>query len=81
MWLATGRELSGEEKDELVAAACFMHVRREELARQFLNQDRCEMSLMLLCSGRKKIIELYVSLLYLFKDSLGWLVEFIAKFV
>lgn len=35
-----GRELSGEEKDELVAAACFMHVRREELARQFLNQDR-----------------------------------------
>ncbi|XP_064394640.1 propionyl-CoA carboxylase alpha chain, mitochondrial-like [Halichondria panicea] len=35
-----GRTLNSEETDELIAAAAFMHVRREELARQFLNQDR-----------------------------------------
>ena len=39
-WAGTGGVLTGEEKEELVGAACFMHVRREELARQFLNQDR-----------------------------------------
>ena len=35
-----GHELSREERNELIGAACFMHVRREELARQFLNQER-----------------------------------------
>ena len=35
-----GHELSHEERNELIGAACFMHVRREELARQFLNQER-----------------------------------------
>ena len=28
------------QRNELIGAACFMHVRREELARQFLNQER-----------------------------------------
>lgn len=41
MWLILGRELNEEEKYELIAAATYMHIRREELARQFLNQDRC----------------------------------------
>ncbi len=39
-WFDAGRTLNSEETDELIAAAAFMHVRREELARQFLNQDR-----------------------------------------
>ena len=34
--------LSREERNELISAACFMHVRREELARQFFNQERCK---------------------------------------
>lgn len=38
--LILGRILNSEETDELIAAAAFMHVRREELSRQFLNQDR-----------------------------------------
>ena len=39
-WLCTGRELSGEERDELVAAACYMHITREDTAKQFINQER-----------------------------------------
>ena len=35
-----GRELNEEEKYELIAAATYMHIKKEELARQFLNQDR-----------------------------------------
>ena len=35
-----GRVLSAEEKGELVAAACYMHIAREDTAKQFLNQDR-----------------------------------------
>ena len=35
-----GHVLSHEERSELIGAACFMHVRREALARQFLNQER-----------------------------------------
>ena len=38
--LCAGRVLSEEEKAELVAAACYMHVAREDTAKQFLNQDR-----------------------------------------
>ena len=34
------RVLSVQEKDELISAACFMYVRKEELARQFTNQER-----------------------------------------
>ncbi len=30
-----------EEKHELIAAATYMHIKKEELARQFINQDRC----------------------------------------
>ena len=32
--------MTSDETDELITAAAFMHVRREELARQFLNQER-----------------------------------------
>ena len=39
--LLLGRELKEEEKYELVAAATYMHIKKEELARQFVNQDRC----------------------------------------
>ena len=39
-WLFSGRELSGEERDELVAAACYMHITREDTAKQFINQER-----------------------------------------
>ncbi|CAI8052349.1 Propionyl-CoA carboxylase alpha chain, mitochondrial [Geodia barretti] len=35
-----GRVLSEGEKDELVAAACYMHISREDTAKQFLNQER-----------------------------------------
>lgn len=35
-----GHELNEEEKYELVTAATYMHIKREELGRQFLNQDR-----------------------------------------
>ena len=38
--LLLGRELNEEEKYELVAAAAYMHIKKEELARQFINQDR-----------------------------------------
>ena len=38
--LYPGRELNEEEKYELVTAATYMHIKREELGRQFLNQDR-----------------------------------------
>ena len=38
--VSADRVLSREERNELIGAACFMHVRREELARQFLNQER-----------------------------------------
>ena len=38
--ILAGHVLSYEERKELIGAACFMHVRREELARQFLNQER-----------------------------------------
>ena len=38
--LLLGRELKEEEKYELVAAAAYMHIKKEELARQFINQDR-----------------------------------------
>lgn len=39
--LSLGRELTEEEKYELIAAATYMHIKKEELARQFINQDRC----------------------------------------
>ena len=39
--VSADRVLSREERNELIGAACFMHVRREELGRQFLNQERC----------------------------------------
>jgi hypothetical protein len=39
--LSLGRELKEEEKHELIAAATYMHIKKEELARQFINQDRC----------------------------------------
>ena len=39
--LFLGRELKEEEKYELIAAATYMHIKKEELARQFINQDRC----------------------------------------
>ena len=38
--ILVGRELNEEEKCELVAAATYMHIKKEELARQFINQDR-----------------------------------------
>lgn len=40
MFTYVGRTLNPEETDELVAAAAFMHVKREELSRQFINQER-----------------------------------------
>jgi propionyl-CoA carboxylase alpha chain len=35
-----GRDLSPKEQDQLVAAAAYMHVKREEAVRNFVNQDR-----------------------------------------
>lgn len=40
MWQPSGHELNVEEKYELVAAATYMHIKREELAGQFVNQNR-----------------------------------------
>lgn len=37
-----GHVLTPSEKDELVVAAAFMHVKREELNTSFLNQERLE---------------------------------------
>ena len=39
-FVLAGRELNEEEKYELVTAATYMHIKREELGRQFVNQDR-----------------------------------------
>lgn len=39
-FVLAGHELNEEEKYELVTAATYMHIKREELGRQFLNQDR-----------------------------------------
>ena len=36
----TGRVLSEPERNELVAAACYMHITREDTAKQFINQER-----------------------------------------
>ena len=35
-----GRVLSSKEKDQLIAAAAYMHIEQSELAKNFLNQDR-----------------------------------------
>ena len=37
--LAVGKKLSNTEKEQLVAAACFMHLLREKTAGNFVSQN------------------------------------------
>ena len=40
--VCVGRVLNKRETDQLIAAACYMHIKRAELAKSFLNQERYE---------------------------------------